>query len=193
MARDNFRDSPSDEEQFKFDPYAHATTVIQEYHRMIHDGFYFDASGIEVDVANGANFDILFKLGAGEITHLTAAGLSLEDTPVNLEWYEGTTVSADGTAINVRNHNRVNGNDSFNIAITKDPTITDVGTLLHTDYIPTTATGPNAGALISHADVEWLIGSPTIATAYLLRITNNTGALLDIGYHFNGYEVGYNI
>lgn len=189
----NYVKSAADEETRKFDTFAHAVTVIQEQHRMIHDGFYFDSSGIAVDIANGANLDILIKLGAGEYSHLTSANISVEGTPCTISFYEGTTVSADGSAVNVRNHNRVNGNDTFNTAIYEGPTVTGVGTLLHTSYIPPNGSGVgnSNGEILQGEDVEWVLGNASSATIYLLRITNNSGGLCDMGYHFNGYEIGY--
>lgn len=194
MARDNFRDSPFDEEQFKFDPYAHAVTHIGENHRMIHDGFYFDVSGFVAGIANGGNLDILIKCPAASPVHLTLAGLAVEDTPWNIYLYEGTTVSADGSQVTLRNHNRYGGSDDtfFATTVYTGPTITGVGTQIHTDYIPPSGSGANSGQLIPVLDTEWVLGDPDNAVNYLIRATNNSGLISDIGFHLNGYEIGYN-
>ena len=188
-----FRTSPADEEKYKFDQWAHAVTVITENHRMIHDGFFFDMSGLETALANGANLDILITLPAGSFGHLVNVEYTMDDSPCMAYFYEGVTTSADGAAANVRNHNRVNANDSSSAVITTGPTVTDVGTLLHQRYIPTAGgpVGQQHGSLVSGEDNEWVIGSPTVETKYMWRFTNNSGGAINVGYHFNGYEIGY--
>jgi hypothetical protein len=194
---DNYRRDPADEEHRKFDPYVHAVTVITEPHRMIHDGFYFSASGIDLDLANGASFDILIKLPAGQIGHMTLIEYAIEDAPATITFYEGVTTSADGTAVNTRNHNRVIANDTSSSVITYDPTVTDVGTKLYEKYVPQAnggGAGPgggSGGSVINGESEEWVLGSPTDATAYLWRLTNNSGGIIDLSYHLSGYEIGY--
>lgn len=191
---DNWRKGADDEELFKFDPYAHAVTAIGENHRMIHDGFYFDVSGFAAGIANGGNLDILIKCPAASPVHFTLAGLAVEDTPWNIYFYEGTTVSADGTSVPVRNHNRYGGSDTrFATTVFTGPTVTGVGTQIHTDYIPPSGAGANSGQLIPVLDTEWVLGDPDNAVNYLIRATNNSGVAADIGWHLNGYEIGYEI
>jgi len=190
---DNFRKNRGDEQRKAFDSYVHAMTVISEPHRMIHDGFFFNASGVETGVANAASVDLLIVMPAGSFGHLTLVEFSLDDAPCDVFFYEDVVTSADGTAVNVRNHNRVNANDTSNATVTSGPTITDIGTLLHQRYIPApSAPGQQAGGLlVTGEDAEWVLGSPTVETKYLWRITNNSGGAITIGYHFNGYEIGY--
>lgn len=179
------------EMQMAFDNFANAVTVIQEPHRMIHDGFMFDSSGIATAVANGASLDLLFALPAGQIGHMTTVEFSLDDAPVTASFYEDVTTSADGTAANVQNHNRIVGGSPAAV-ITVGPTVTDLGTLLHTRYIPSAgAPGQQpAGQLVEGETREWVIGSSTAPIKYMWRVTNNSGGAIDIGYHFNGYEIG---
>ena len=193
MNRDSqgFRISVSDEMRRAFDPYAHAVTVINEAHRLIHDGYFFDCSGIVASVANGASSDILLKLPAGTFGHLTFMEYSVGDSPCDVFFYEGTTVSADGTAANVRNHNR-SASDTSNTGIYTGPTVTDVGTLLHTRYIPgAAAPGQSSGTMVAGEDAEWVLGNATSATNYMWRITNNSGGAIKLSFHMNGYEIGY--
>jgi len=127
------------------------------------------------------------------LAHLSLVEFTLEDAPATVNFYEGTTTSADGTAINIRNHNRVSGNDAPAAVITVGPTVTDVGTLLDTRYIPAAGgpVGQAAGLLVAGEHAEWVLGSPTVETKYLWRINNASGGAIDISYHFNGYEPGY--
>lgn len=176
-----------------YDGISESTVVISEPHKMIHSGYYFNASGIKTGILNGGTLDILIKLPAGSIGHMTLVEFSADDTPLNIKFFEDVTTSDDGSTVNVRNHNRVSANDSSNATITFDPTITDTGTLLHERHIPDTGGPPGqaGGVLISGEDEEWVIGNPTSATSYLWRVTNNSGITITCGYHLNGYEVGY--
>ena len=191
--RDTWRESNNDEELRSWDRFHHARTVISSTHRMIHEGFMFDASGIVASLANGANFDLLFRFPAGEFGHMTVVEYSLGDTPVTISFHEGVTTSADGAAVNIRNHNRVNANDASTVAMTSGPTVTDLGTTLHERFIPDTGgpPGQGGGLLVSGEDDEWVLGDPSAETTYLWRLTNDTGAAIKLGFHFNGYQVGY--
>ena len=180
-----------DLEHEAYDNFASALTVISEPHRMIHDGMMFNASGTVAAVANLAALELFFRLPAGEIRHVVNVEFSLDDAPVTVTFYEGSTASADGTAVNMRNHNRVSGVDPVVDLMFEGPTLTGDGTLLHTRYIPSPATagGQAAGQLVSGEHQEWVLGSPIVETTYLWRVTNNSGGAIDIGYHFNGYKI----
>ena len=184
-----FRKSIPDELLKAFDPHAHALTVITEPHRMIHDGFFFSVSGKVTGLADAGTHDILFKFPAGTIGHLTLVEYTLQDAPVELALYENVVVSADGTPANVRNHNRVVANDTSNTGIFLAPTVTDIGDLLDDRYIPTA--GKDTGQLVPGEDAEWVLGNPVAAKNYMYRLTNNSGAAIDFGFHFSGYEIGY--
>lgn len=177
-----------EEERFKFDAYAHAVTMIAEQHRMIHDGFMYDISGKALAVAAAASVDVLFTMAAGVILHLTNVEYTLDEAPVLVELYENVVTSADGTAALVSNHNRLSSNTPGSV-VTIGPTITDIGDLLHERYIP--AAGKDTGLVVKGADREWILGNTGTPNKYLWRITNNTPAAITIGYHFNGYEIGY--
>ena len=176
-----------------FDPFVHALTVISEPHRMIHDGFMFDSTGIFAAVANGATVDTLFTFPAGVIGHLTNVEYQLDDAPCLAEFYENVVTSADGTAALVVNKNRIIAPAAPGAVITDAPTITDIGDLLYSRHIPS-ASSPGqqaAGALVPGDEHEWVIGATTVEKKFLWRITNNSGGPITIGYHFNGYEIGY--
>jgi hypothetical protein len=158
---------------------------------MIHDGMFFNASGIVTGIAAGANFDILIQMPAGTFGHLTLVEYSVESGPVDLKFYEDSTVSATGTLVNVRNHNRVNPTDASNADVYHTPTITDIGTLLHERYIPASGAGGTSGLLVSGEDSEWVLGDPVSAKNYVWRLTNNDTGSIRVGFHFNGYELGY--
>jgi hypothetical protein len=168
--------------------------VISEPHRMIHDGYFYDVSGIVTGVANGATMDLMVRRPAGNIGHLTNIEITLDDAPVTITFHEDVTVSADGTEKTVRNHNRLVGDNGPGAQFFEQPTVTGTGTLLHERYIPSPAApgATAAGSLVKGEDHEWIIGSPTEQTQYLWRVTNNSGGAITIGYHFNGYVIPTN-
>jgi len=176
-----------------YDAYAKALTVITEPHRMVHDGFMYNASGKAIAVANAANLDLFIRLPAGEIRHVTLVEFAPDDAPLDVFLYEGTTVSADGTAVNIRNHNRISGGDPAVDLMYVGPTVTAPGTLLHQQYIPSPGAvgGQAAGQIVENEDQEWILGHPTLEKTYLWRVTNNSGGAINIGYHFNGYKIDY--
>ena len=193
MMADNFRVNDYHDEQMRaMDPYVHAHTMISEPHRMVHDGFMLNASGKASALANGANLDLLIRLPAGVIRHVVLVEFAPSDAPLDVFLYEDTTVSADGTAVNIRNHNRTAADPTVDLMFV-GPTVTGVGTLLHQQYIPSTGAlgGQSAGQIVGSDDQEWILGSPTTEKLYMWRVTNNSGGAIDIGYHFNGYRVGY--
>lgn len=186
-----FRRNVIDEERRKFDSYAHALTIIQEQHRMSHDGFMFHSSGKVSGLANGATQDFLLAVPALTWPHLQRFALTVESGDVDILLYEGTTTSADGSAANIRNVNR-NSSNTADTVLTLGPTVTTPGTLIHTDWIPPTGAGVGSaiGALDIQLGEEWLL-SPS--TKFLFRATNNSGGAIDLRYEFVWYEIGYNV
>ena len=186
-----FRANPGDEEQYKFDAFAHATTVIQEEHRLIHDGMYFSTNYGFTSLANGANLDILIAVPANSFPHLRAWAYSLEDGPCNFTLYEGTTTSDDGTALTSTNNNR-NSTNAPNAVWTHTPTISGVGTaILENHYVPDPGGGflsGSPGTNFSDVSEEWILKP---STKYLLRLTNNSGGAIDGSVYIVHYELGY--
>lgn len=84
---DNFRKSPSDEYQFSFDPFHHALTVINEEHRLIHQGMVFAINAAELDIADGAVRQGLYRV-QGTPVHLKRFSISASEGPVIMTVYE---------------------------------------------------------------------------------------------------------
>jgi hypothetical protein len=193
---DNYRGGEEAEDELQgkvWDPYSHSMTVISEPHRMIHDGFYFDLTGKGALLADAATVDILFKFPLGVIGHMTTVEWSMDDAPADIDFYENVLVSADGTPLTARNHNRVyaaaNG-DVPGTTLFQDPTITDIGDLLHARYVPGSGgpAGQTGGSLVEGENSEWVIGN---GVNYMWRFTNNSGGAISWAFHFNGYVIGY--
>lgn len=187
---DTFRPSIVDEELRKFDAYAHAVTVIQEPHRLGHDGFMFHASWKATGLTNGSTYDVLLDVPAGTYPHLQRFSLSLGRGDVDILTYEGATTSAAGTGQTERNVNR-NNTRTAALAVSSGPTVTDPGTLIHTGWAPPTSTGvgqsANGAGPVEQGE-EWVLAP---STKYLVRLTNNSGATIALRVEVLWYEVGY--
>lgn len=168
-----------------FDPLVHAKTSISHAHRLIHDGMVFHASGQVADVAVAGTFEFIFSVPADVFLHLQKVTFFLEGTPCQVQVYEGTTTSADGTEITPLNTNR-NSARTAAASLFHTPTITGDGTLIHDRYFPSPT--KDAGLIGGALHEEWILKP---STKYLFRLTNNTGALLDFGFEGSWYEPSY--
>lgn len=186
---EGFRISNSDEERRSWDQRVHARTTIESTHRMIHDGFSFHATHRAATLADTASFDVLIAVSAATFSHWNGLLYSLSDSPCDIETYEGTTTSADGTVITPYNRNR-NSSNTPGAVLTHTPTITDLGTKIHDRFVPDQGgTGINdVGAISPNFGEEWI----TIpSTKYLMRLTNNSGAAITFTLEALWYEPNY--
>jgi hypothetical protein len=168
------------------DPYAHAQTSIDERHRVTHDGMMFHSTGRKADVSTPAGtFELLLNVPAEVFPHIQKIIWSLEGAPCDLQIYEGATTSSDGTAAAVFNNNR-NSSNTPGCTLTHTPTVTGDGTLIHDLYVGTT--GKDIGQVRDTAGEEWVFKP---STKYLFRLTNNSGAVLDLSWEFQWYELSY--
>ena len=166
----------------KFDPYSASVTVIDENHRMIHDGAYFELWRADATLGIGGVVDLLLAVPALTFPHLQDITLEASDAPVVLEMYEDTVTSADGTALPVFNKNR-NSSNTPDTVVSVAPTITGVGTQIKRAAI----TSP-AGSSIVFSQTksgEWVLKPDT---KYLVRVTNNSGAVIDFNITIGFYE-----
>lgn len=184
---DTYRKSILDEEQRKFDPRAHAVTVIAEPHRLIHDGFYYTMSVPFTALGAGADFEILAQVPAGVFPHFRIAQFFLGGGPARINFFEGATFSDAGAAITPINNNRNSANAAQTVW-TSGPTITGDGTtLLDDQYAPSPGlfgVGQEVGDL-----AEEYVLAPS--TDYLLRLTNNDPAAIDGSIYLAFYELDY--
>ena len=187
---DGFRKNRGMEEIRKFDPHAHAVTTISEPHRMTHDGFMFHVSYKHETIVNGGTEDILLKVPAGSFPHLNRVNVNAGAGDININLYEATTVSADGTALSVHNTNRNSTNVSA-MLVYNAPTVTDVGTEIHHQWIPPSATGTGLsvdGITNAEQGEEWLLAQNE---NYLIRLENTSGNTIDAWIEILFYEIGY--
>ena len=179
-----FRRSIVDEDLRKFDPYAHAVTVIDENHRLIHDGMFFEVQQSDAALVNGGIVNILLDVPAGSFPHFQDLEISTDEGPIAFDLYEGTTVSANGVALGVANKNR-NSSRTAELDLYFNPTITDDGTLLKSSQVPVASV---AELFSQKRSGEWVLAPSTL---YLVRITNNSGQTASINITINFYELDY--
>jgi hypothetical protein len=142
---------------------------ISHYEADVHQSRRFKASYLQPhggELADDATHDFLVKVGAlgAHATFGIAVGGNCE-----LLIYGGTTVSADGAALASISKNREDVGTAQTI-VYDTPTVTGVGTLLLTQYVPGGTRGTAAGG--GWSEPEWILAPDT---NYLIRITNRAG------------------
>lgn len=145
-----------------------ALITITVEHSKIHQGEGWEVSVETGNISSGASYYVLFKTSAGYRPHLRSYEITATDSPITIRLFEGSTVSADGTAVTARNRNR-NQSDNNGVSVFYQPTVTAEGTRLETDYIASGGNkiGGNAGSFYE----EWILKP---STNYLIKITNGS-------------------
>jgi hypothetical protein len=150
------------------------TSII---HERIHQGLYFSHDEAEPALGSSGALDLLIITDAAAGVHMKLGG-SVGDTS-RLQLFEGTTVSANGTARTPFNRNRISTVTPLT-SVFFAPTITGVGTLLEDKVIPA-----NLHISENAADLEWVL--PPGGSLYLARLTNLAGsasaATLSLGFY----------
>lgn len=149
------------------DPLHNCVVVLDEEHSKIHQGKLFTLAK-RVNIANvGGVATFLGIVPAAVYPHFRNITVSSDGGPFDVDFYEGTTVSANGAAIAAYNNNR-NATTVPGLLVYDTPTITADGILLEPILIPGTK---QSGSLGSDSSNEWILKENT---KYLIRITNNT-------------------
>jgi len=188
---DTWRDSNTDEELRSWDRFVHARTVMDHKHRMIHDGFAYHTTHRVASLGNGASLEGLISVPAGSFPHLTAMLFTFSAGDIDIETFEGTTTSADGTAVAVFNRNR-NSSNTPAISVSHTPTITADGTQIHDRLVHPTdfGVGTSEGIVSPNLGEEWILKP---STKYLVRVTNNSGGAVKLTMEMLWYEAGYEV
>ena len=178
-----YRKSSADEMLRAWDPLVHALTLIDEEHRMVHDGAGFQGDVIQSGLADSGTGNVLIVTGSKSV-HLRALDVAAGNTPVQTDFYEGATTSADGTALpSLINVNRVSLKTPLT-AMYYGATVTDNGTKIATTLVPVTA--KDAGAVQSSFGEELILKANT---KYLITLTNNSGGPISWGFKCFFYEI----
>lgn len=158
-----------------------ASVSITGFHFKTHEGQAYIVSNKFAAVADDAVADIYIEVPADIEPHIVFHRDIEGDADVEL--FEDTTVSADGTALTSFNLNRNSANTST-ISFFHTPTVTSPGTQLFLEWNAAGSGGQTAGSEGTFDEFELAKGKN-----YLLRVTNRSGGAKNIGIFARYYEV----
>jgi hypothetical protein len=143
-----------------------ALIQINLEHSKIHQGKGWNVNIEIASIALSASHYILFRVVSGN-SHLRSYGVTVSDSPATIRLYEGPTVTTVGTEAAPRNRKR-SASDTNGVLVYSGSTISNDGTLLETDYLPTggNKSGGNANSFYE----EWILDPGD----YVLKITNGS-------------------
>lgn len=177
-----FRKSIPDEQLRSYDPLAHALTIIDENHRLIHDGMFFEVQQSVVPLGIGGVIDIGLNVPADAFPHFQELEVLTDQANIAVDFLEGVTATI-GAAANVRNKNR----NSSRTAQTGVNVLTGVS-----GGLPLKNTNlPIAGQFIvfnQGLGGEWVLQPDTL---YTVRFTNNSGVAANLSIGIQLYELDY--
>lgn len=159
--------------------------VMDVVHWRIHQGQMFLASYKSPDaspIADDASISMLLVTDGGE-PHLVfdvEAGGDCE-----IQFYEDTTTSNDGTALAEVQMNR-NSAKVATLTATHTPTVSGAGTLLMTQFQPGGIAGQSTGGG-GFSPREWILKG---STKYLIIATNRAGTAQPMSISAQWYEEG---
>ena len=154
-------------------------------HSKVHAGDFYTVSKISNAVASSGTLEIFIITGSTYELHMNFNTSAGGDSEFYL--FEGTTVSANGTALTPYNNNRVSSNTA-EASFYHTPTITGDGTQLYVDFVPggsgVFGAGGTAGGPI-RSGTEVILKQ---STNYLVRVTNTSGGAIDLSMGLGFYE-----
>lgn len=172
--------SGSNRAEVDVDALNHALTVQDEVHRNIHRGIFFTTSDLVLALTADTSEEILLVTTAPLHVrmHVSVSAQSL------VRLYEDTAVSANGSALPIRNRKRTATRTAQAVSIFRAPTITSDGTVLFEGFVPG---GERVQATGAHLSVfqEWIF-KPN--ANYMIRLTNTSGGNEDISVGIDHYE-----
>lgn len=145
-----------------------AQLITQYADVALNAGTAYMATAVKASVANNGTLDLLAKVPLDVLTYALASGSAASD--IQVQFFEGTTVSADGAAANVISRNRLTPGTSV-VAVSVDPTVTDLGTLLLETVVGGGRTRSYGTSF--QTDDEIILDTDQ---QYLIRITNISGS-----------------
>lgn len=168
----NLKGSISDTESanVRIDPSTHSMQTIDYAHHEIHSGSHFKAGYQNIALDNNDTLDLLFVTpNTTKWAHFVMTAKATAKCSVAI--YEGTTTSADGTAVTIWNRNR-NSIKTPTVVVTHTPTVTSVGTKMAEHWMGTDGKDPQGGD--ARGDSEFMLKQNT---KYLVRLTAEDNAM----------------
>ena len=167
----------------QLDPLVKSIPITDTFHHLGHEGKVFIHSDRHSGIANGANFDMLIRIPAGNanrqvhmrFNYTGKANTGTLDVDVIL--YKDSTVSADGTSEQIVSTNSAIVL-STGVTMFHTPTITGIGTFqAHAMMV-----GEKKSASSKEQAVpEWILAPDGASERlYILRATNNSGGTVDL-------------
>lgn len=167
--------------------------VISEPHLLIHQGKVFHWAQKVTGITNGSQAQFLLKTAVGNYPHIHRFRLNAGDGDIDVNMYEDTTTSADGTLLtNAFNLNR-NSIITPDLELFSGPTVTADGTLVHQLWIPpsggSAGGGPGGSAVgVSNAEAgeEWILKPDS---NYMFELDNSSGGTITAWFELFWYEL----
>jgi hypothetical protein len=159
-----------------------ALVTIDGAHKEVHDGKFFVVSRYYAAIAAAGVADMRVLVGAAKALHVTvsvAAGGN-----ANVDIYEGTTYTANGTAVTIYDRNRTTANASTATSF-HTPTVLVLGTDIFDGFCPGGSKQSAMGSVRSNGQ-EWIFKK---STDYLIRVTNVSAGNADYSIEVEWYEV----
>lgn len=147
--------------------------TLQREDRALNDGdSYFVAGAGQLAATTGA-YRFLFIVGS-KAAHLSTFFFRLEKGNVNINFYEAPTTSANGTALSVKNRNRLKQATKVNQTLAfHTPTYSALGEVLIPIQVPKTGSGANVSPALAGSE-GWILKPNTKYIFELLNIDNST-------------------
>jgi len=170
------------------DPSTGALSIIRFVHHEVHEGNTFQASYKSPDAAPIAdNAAVDFLLIAGDVAepHFVFSVACGGDCEV--EFYEGTTVTNNGAALQAFNmHRHLAADKIATMRVFQGPTVNVIGLRLQDVLLPG-GTGPaQSPGGTARPNTEWVLHP---GVTYLLRVTNRAGAAQPVSILVQWYEL----
>lgn len=163
-------------------------TTTDELHEQIHLGLVWASQHLETIIGRDATHSMMIRVPAGIYMMFENLQMHLGAGDVLIEFFEGITVSADGTPMPIFNRNRIAMTSPL-IGLFDSPIITDAGVALSAVWIPPTGTGTGNSVppgMISQGSGKWILKD---ATDYALSITNLSAIDIKAWIRLDWHEV----
>ena len=146
-------------------------------HRAIHAGRCYNMQH-RVVIGRRSVEDLFLKLGGTKYPHILSLIITADGGEVDIDFFEGTTVSADGTQLLEPVDRNRNFKSTPDMIFYANPTITDDGENISFLWIPTVNAGQSVTKSLAEYEGDvWILEQ---ATNYLMRLTNNSTQDLEI-------------
>lgn len=164
-----------------FDTLSDSIALIDLIHKKIHQHEAYLASA-PFTVASGATVEILIQVPADTEPHVKDYEFVTNVAPGELELFEGTSVSANGSTVETFDMRRDGVITNSGVSLYSGPTIDSDGTRIEFNEL---IGDKRLGGSATSRAVEWDFNE---GETYLLRYTNTSNNEADVGFNMIWYE-----